>query len=276
MYMSSSATSSTTSSATPSTSTKSSASSPSLFTKKLDTSVDDKMLPSKTTLTTVLLYILSALYLFEKKTIPIGYIILTITYIVTIYFALSNQLGATSFDKYSENLKKFLTITSPTTVIVKTIMFWAFIVIVVSAMLYNLYGISMVTNSVFMRTKQVESYDLNVSNSRWNDLITYNVLFYLTALSFIFIIYCIPKIDGTAKDNYWYIPLFVAFFYIIASTITNYFIQIKISTGLQNDSLNKKSKTEEEIEASDTKVTNQNAFTDVYYWILNFFNNPNI
>jgi len=272
--MSSSATSSTTSSATPSTSTKSSASSPSLFTKKLDTSVDDKMLPSKTTLTTVLLYILSALYLFEKKTIPIGYIILTITYIVTIYFALSNQLGATSFDKYSENLKKFLTITSPTTVIVKTIMFWAFIVIVVSAMLYNLYGISMVTNSVFMRTKQVESYDLNVSNSRWNDLITYNVLFYLTALSFIFIIYCIPKIDGTA--NYWYIPLFVAFFYIIASTITNYFIQIKISTGLQNDSLNKKSKTEEEIEASDTKVTNQNAFTDVYYWILNFFNNPNI
>ena len=140
----------------------------------------------------------------------------------------------------------------------------------------------MVTTSVFMRTRQMQSYDLNLSKTRWNDLVTYSVLFYIIAFSFICVIYFMPStmIYESGKQpvrELTYTPIVVLLFLLAMScTIANYFIQVKVTTGLQNDSVNKKSEAEKQLEVSDEKTADQNIFKSTYYWFLNLFNNPSM
>lgn len=255
---------------------------PSFLTKILTDSANDKLLPSPITILLSLLYIASILYVSEKKTIPFGYIILSFTYIASMMYFIKNAYNTNGYFKnlntfFSFDILKSFTFANN---ILKNgiVMSWFFVLLLIIAVIYNLYSIIMVTTSVFMRTRQMQSYDLNLSKSRWNDLVTYSVLFYIIAFSFIYVIYFMPSTITVTNTRELTYTTIVALLFLLAMscTIANYFIQVKVTTGLQNDSVNKKSEAEKQLEVSDEKTADQNIFKSTYYWFLNLFNNPSM
>lgn len=157
---------------------------------------------------------------------------------------------------------------------------------VVGIIVYNLYSIVVVRESVAKRTEQVKSYDINISKTRWREFNTYNALFYLMIFAMFLFFYLLGKITsaapGAAPANFFYFKwltfdkvAIAAFLFIIISTGVNYVMQKSIVTGLEQDSV-QKTEEKKQVEASDAKTANQNIFTNAYYWVLNVFNDPSV
>jgi hypothetical protein len=163
---------------------------------------------------------------------------------------------------------------------------------IVGIIVYNLYSIVVVRESVAKRTEQVKSYDINISKTRWREFNTYNTLFYLMIFAMFLFFYLIGKITGAVTGAVpSAVPVSVNFFYftwltfdrvaiaalliIIISTGVNYVIQKSLVKGLEDDSV-QKTEEQKQVEASDAKTANQNIFTNAYYWILNVFNDPSV
>ncbi len=274
-------------------------------------------LPSRENVVLFIMYFISMIYVFEKKTIPIGYIILTVTYILTIFYGIKYaytvkdyfaNLTSNStlicaiilvilfpifygiFEGFFSDLKGFNNNKSAIIAfsIIFTLIFeygsyifssyyvesyanyFKYFIILTGCLgiIYNLYSIIMVTSSIFMRTRQVKSYDINVSDSRWSDLVSYNILFYLTAIAIIYIIYKIPSIEETTTIFTYTaqmdLKILFVFLFVSVTSIINYYLQTKITKELPNDSVSVSKKAED---VPDEGTSNQNVFTDMYYWL---------
>ena len=159
---------------------------------------------------------------------------------------------------------------------------------IVGIIVYNLYSIVVVRESVAKRTEQVKSYDINISKTRWREFNTYNALFYLMIFAMFLFFYLLGKITGAVPGavpvpvNFFYFKwltfdrvAIAAFLFIIISTSVNYVMQRSIVKGLEQDSV-QKTEEKKQVEASDAKTANQNIFTNAYYWVLNVFNDPSV
>jgi hypothetical protein len=151
---------------------------------------------------------------------------------------------------------------------------------IMGIVIYNLYSIIAVAVSIVERMQKMESYDINAGKKRWSEFNTYTALFYLFAISTVFLIFAIivktpfvmPWTWTWTWTNYYDVLILVAFICMVVSTIVNYYMQKNIVAGLDNDSTNiKKSsqKEEEKLQESNAKIANQNIFTNAYYWFLN-------
>ena len=190
-------------------------------------------------------------------------------------FYLSNFLfGIVQNHIFKNYLSKIISISSISTVL--------------GIIVYNLYSVVVVRESVAKRTEQVKSYDINISKTRWSEFNTYNALFYLMIFAMFLFFHVLGKITGaslapaSAPANFFHfkwltfeIVAIVALLIIILSGDINYFIQRSIVKGLEDDSV-QKTEEEKQVEASDAKTANQNIFTNAYYWVLNVFNDPSV
>ena len=196
-------------------------------------------------------------------------------------FYLSNFLfGIVQNHIFKNYLSKIISISSISTVL--------------GIIVYNLYSVVVVRESVAKRTEQVKSYDINISKTRWSEFNTYNALFYLMIFAMFLFFHVLGKITGAslapapgagalpAPANLFHFKwltfdrvAIAALLIIILSGDTNYFIQRSIVKGLEDDSV-QKTEEEKQVEASDAKTANQNIFTNAYYWILNVFNDPSV
>jgi hypothetical protein len=157
---------------------------------------------------------------------------------------------------------------------------------IVGIIVYNLYSIVVVRESVAKRTEQVKSYDINISKTRWREFNTYNALFYFMIFAMFLFFYVLGKITSNSNNNNTTPPFYftwltfdrvaiAALLIIIISTCVNYVIQKSLVKGLEDDSV-QKTEEQKQVEASDAKTANQNIFTNAYYWILNMFNDPSV
>lgn len=186
-------------------------------------------------------------------------------------FYLSNFLfGIVQNPIFKNYLSKIISISSISTI--------------VGIMVYNLYSVVVVRESVAKRTEQVKSYDINISKTRWSEFNTYNALFYLMIFAMFLFFHLLGKITSAspAPANFFYFKwltfervAIAAFLIIILSTGVNYVMQRSIVKGLEQDSV-QKTEEKKQVEASDAKTANQNIFTNAYYWILNVFNDPSV
>ena len=196
-------------------------------------------------------------------------------------FYLSNFLfGIVQNPIFKNYLSKIISISSISTVL--------------GIIVYNLYSVVVVRESVAKRTEQVKSYDINISKTRWSEFNTYNALFYLMIFAMFLFFHVLGKITGAslapapgagalpAPANFFHFKwltfervAIAAFLIIILSTGVNYVMQRSIVKGLEQDSV-QKTEEKKQVEASDAKTANQNIFTNAYYWILNVFNDPSV
>ena len=190
-------------------------------------------------------------------------------------FYLSNFLfGIVQNPIFKNYLSKIISISSISTI--------------VGIIVYNLYSIVVVRESVAKRTEQVKSYDINISKTRWSEFNTYNALFYLMIFAMFLFFHLLGKITSASlgaspmPPNFFYFKwltfervAIAAFLIIILSTGVNYVMQRSIVKGLEQDSV-QKTEEKKQVEASDAKTANQNIFTNAYYWILNVFNDPSV
>jgi hypothetical protein len=153
---------------------------------------------------------------------------------------------------------------------------------IVGIIVYNLYSIVVLRESVAKRTEQVKSYDINISKTRWREFNTYNALFYLMIFAMFLFFYVLGKITSNSNNTPLYFTwltfdrvAIAALLIIIISTGVNYVIQKSLVKGLEDDSV-QKTEEQKQVEASDAKTANQNIFTNAYYWILNMFNDPSV
>ena len=209
------------------------------------------------------------------------WIIFLFVILLIVGFYLSNFLfGIVQNPIFKNYLSKIISISSISTI--------------VGIIVYNLYSIIVVRESVAKRTEQVKSYDINISKTRWSEFNTYNALFYLMIFAMFLFFHVLGKITGAslapapgagalpAPANLFHFKwltfervAIVALLIIILSGDTNYFIQRSIVKGLEDDSV-QKTEEEKQVEASDAKTANQNIFTNAYYWVLNVFNDPSV
>ena len=190
-------------------------------------------------------------------------------------FYLSNFLfGIVQNPIFKNYLSKIISISSISTI--------------VGIIVYNLYSVVVVRESVAKRTEQVKSYDINISKTRWREFNTYNALFYLMIFAMFLFFHLLGKITSAslapapAPANFFYfkwlsfdIVAIAALLIIILSTGVNYFMQRSLVKGLEQDSV-QKTEEQKQVEASDAKTANQNIFTNSYYWVLNVFNDPSV
>ena len=188
-------------------------------------------------------------------------------------FYLSNFLfGIVQNPIFKNYLSKIISISSISTI--------------VGIIVYNLYSVIVVRESVAKRTEQVKSYDINISKTRWSEFNTYNALFYLMIFAMFLFFHMLGKITASsaspAPPNLFHFKwltfdrvAIAALLIIILSSHINYFMQRSIVKGLEQDSV-QKTEEEKQVEASDAKTANQNIFTNAYYWILNVFYDPSV
>lgn len=186
-------------------------------------------------------------------------------------FYLSNFLfGIVQNPIFKNYLSKIISISSISTI--------------VGIIVYNLYSVIVVRESVAKRTEQVKSYDINISKTRWSEFNTYNALFYLMIFAMFLFFHVLGKITASnaSPPNLFHFKwltfdrvAIAALLIIILSSHINYFMQRSIVKGLEQDSV-QKTEEEKQVEASDAKTANQNIFTNAYYWILNVFNDPSV
>ena len=213
------------------------------------------------------------------------WIIFLFVILLIVGFYLSNFLfGIVQNPIFKNYLSKIISISSISTIL--------------GIIIYNLYSIIFVRESVAKRTEQVKSYDINISKTRWSEFNTYNALFYLMIFAMFLFFHMLGKITGAslgaassaasgagalpAPANLFHFKwltfdrvAIAALLIIILSSHINYFMQRSIVKGLEQDSV-QKTEEEKQVEASDAKTANQNIFTNVYYWVLNVFNDPSV
>jgi hypothetical protein len=288
-----------------------------------------------------ILYLLSMVYISEKKTIFFGYAILFVAFFATCV-VLYKQINYTDmFSNFAKNTtfplivvlmilfigfvflfkdilinanstftkpEKWISLSSLLSISVLAVLYGIYakfivggimedmfkkfisgsaIATIMGIVIYNLYSIIAVAVSIIERMQKMESYDINAGKKRWSEFNTYTALFYLFAISTVFLIFAIivktpfvmPWTWTWSYSNYYDVLILVAFICMVVSTIVNYYMKKNIVAGLDNDSTNiKKSsqKEEEKMQESNTKIANQNIFTNAYYWFLNLFNDPSI
>jgi hypothetical protein len=108
-------------------------------------------------------------------------------------FYLSNFLfGIVQNPIFKNYLSKIISISSISTI--------------VGIMVYNLYSVVVVRESVAKRTEQVKSYDINISKTRWSEFNTYNALFYLMIFAMFLFFHLLGKITSAspAPANFFY------------------------------------------------------------------------
>ena len=288
-----------------------------------------------------ILYLLSMVYISEKKTIFFGYAILFVAFFATC-MVLYKQINYTvMFSNFANNTtfplivvlmilfigfvflfkdilinanstftkpEKWISLSSLLSISVLAVLYGIYakfivgtfmeemfkkfisgsaIATIMGIVIYNLYSIIAVAVSIVERMQKMESYDINAGKKRWSEFNTYTALFYLFAISTVFLIFAIigktpfvmPWTWTWSYSNYYDVLILVAFICMVVSTIVNYYMQKNIVAGLDNDSTNiKKSsqKEEEQLQESNAKIANQNIFTNAYHWFLNLFNDPSI
>ncbi len=287
----------------------------------------------------VILYLLSMVYIYEKKTIFFGYAILFVAFFATCVVLYKKINYPVMFSNFANNTtfplivvltilfigfvflfkdilinanstftkpEKWISLSSLLSISVLAVLYGIYakfivggimedmfkkfisgsaIAAIMGIVIYNLYSIIAVAVSIVERMQKMESYDINAGKKRWSEFNTYTALFYLFAISTVFLIFAIIVKTPFAMPwtwtwtNYYDVLILVAFICMVVSTIVNYYMQKNIVAGLDNDSTNiKKSsqKEEEKLQESNAKIANQNIFTNAYYWVLNLFNDPSV
>lgn len=139
--------------------------------------------------------------------------------------------------------------------------------------IWNFVNLAKVTDIINQRSKLIGTYDMGSGNlsKKSLDLITgFLVLFYLFVVCMMVIVFLSMSEDSHSKK------IMVSLLVAIGITIGNHFLTKEIIDRVKVESVPTKTESEKAKDTSQEKVQNQNIFSNAYYSILRFFNNPAI
>ena len=149
--------------------------------------------------------------------------------------------------------------------------FYGLCAIFVGIVIWNFVNLAKVTDIIAKRTALIGTYNMGSGNlsKKSLDLITgFLVLFYFLIAFLIALVY----FSMPGSQNFWII--IVSLLGAIGATIGNHFLTKEIIERVPNERA--PSTAEKEKDTTQQKIQNQNIFTNAYYSVLMFFNDPSI
>lgn len=151
--------------------------------------------------------------------------------------------------------------------------FYGLCAIFVGTGIWNFVNLAKVTDIISKRSELVGTFNMgygNLSDTSFELITGFLVLFYIFVVCMMSMVFLSMSEDS--HSNKIMASLLVA----IGITIGNHFLTKEIIERVKGERVPTKTESEKVKDASQEKVQNQNIFSNAYYSILRFFNNPAI